>query len=467
MRVALVNTNRVRPPIAPIGLEYVAEALDAAGHTVEVLDLCWADDWLAAVASFFDDGCFGLVGVTLRNTDDCTFTTRHSFLPEFSDMVGAIRARTEAPIILGGVGFSVMPEGILSRCRADAGIWGEGEHALVELADRIHARREWLDVPNLVRREDGQWRRNPPDDSPLSALPTMTRRWVDNRRYFREGGQIGFESKRGCPGACVYCADPLAKGSKSRLRPPKAVADELENLLHQGVDHFHTCDGEFNLPPSHAVEVCEEVSRRGLGERMRWYAYCSPGLFSPDLARLMRRAGCVGINFGSDHGDRAMLERLGRDFTPEDILNAVSACREEGIAVMLDLLLGSPGETLESITRTVDLAKRAAPDCVGVAFGVRVYPGTELAKRIERGGMRSGLVGGGDPVEPVFFLEPGVADGITRWLDDLIGDDRRFLFSYPERPRTNYNYNANERLVSAIRKGFRGAYWDILRRCEG
>jgi hypothetical protein len=71
----------------------VAEALNAAGHRVEILDLCWADDGDAAIAGFFNDAGadFGLVGVTLRNTDDSVFTSRHSFLAEFAGAVNTIR----------------------------------------------------------------------------------------------------------------------------------------------------------------------------------------------------------------------------------------------------------------------------------------------------------------------------------------------------------------------------------------
>jgi radical SAM superfamily enzyme YgiQ (UPF0313 family) len=285
----------------------------------------------------------------------------------------------------------------------------------------------------------------------------MRRRWADNTRYFREGGQAGFETKRGCPGRCVYCADPVAKGDATRLRPPAAVADEIESLLQQGIDHLHTCDGEFNLPAWHAREVCAEIVRRGLARRLRWYAYCSPAPFSRELARAMRDAGCVGINFGADNGDAAMLERLGRGFTPCDIVNATRWSKEAGLAVMLDLLLGSPGETAESLTQTIELIKRADPDRAGVSVGVRLYPGTELARRLD--------IPEQYPREPLFFLEPGVAPIVFGLLDRLIGNDRRFLFFDPSKPGLNYNYNANQRLIDAIAGGHRGAYWDILRRC--
>ncbi len=479
MDVALVNTNRIQPPIAPIGLDYVAEALHAAGHHVQVLDLCWAEDVPLAIAGFFRDANFGLVGVTLRNTDDCVFTSRQSFVSEFAEMVGDIRRHTDAWIVAGGVGFSVMPEKVLGQCeqaygvRFDAGVWGEGEWALGELADRVEHGQQWRDVANLVW-HNGVWRRNPPADHCLADLPPMSRSWVDNRRYFAKGGQAGIETKRGCPCSCIYCADPLAKGAQTRTRPPTAVVDELERLLEQGIDHIHTCDSEFNLPVWHALEICHEISRRDLGQRLRWYAYCTPAPFSRELSEAMRDAGCVGVNFGVDHGDERMLRRLGRPYAPQAILDATRWCREAGMVVMLDLLLGSPGETRASLIQTIELIKRAAPDRVGISMGIRVYPGPALARlalaRPWRAGQEAtgkrttGLVGGQDPSEPLFFLEPDVAPFCFSLLDDLIGDDPRFLFFDPTKPDRNYNYNANQRLVEAIEAGYRGAYWDILRR---
>jgi hypothetical protein len=464
MRVALVNTNRIKPPIAPIGLDYLAEALDAGGHDVSLLDVCWADNCHSAITSFFRSASFDLVGVTLRNTDDCAFTSRQSFLAPFSEMVGTIRNNTDALIAVGGVGFSVMPERVLDLSQADVGVWGGGEFSITTLADRVEAGREWRTVPNLIWRRDGGWHHNPPRDPPLTTLPPMRRRWVDNLRYFREGGQAGIETKRGCPGQCIYCADPVAKGKQTRTRPPEEVVDELECLLEQGIDHVHTCDSEFNVPAWHAEAVCQEIARRRLADKLRWYAYCCPVPFSAHLAGLMRQAGCVGINFGVDNGDADMLRRLRRGFEPDDIVSAARWCREAGIATMFDLLLGSPGETRHSLRRTIELMREAAPDRVGVALGVRVYPGTRLADQVMQGEETAGLEGQDDGSEPLFFVEPKVVAVAAQLLDELIGDDPRFFFFDPGRPERNYNYNANQRLQEAIQKGYRGAYWDILRR---
>ncbi len=462
MKIALINTNRIKPVVAPIGLDYVAEALNAAGHHVKVLDLCWADDWRLAITDFFKATDFELIGITLRNTDDCTFTSRQCFLDEFVDIVDTVRRQTDGVIVLGGVGFSVMPEHVLELCRADAGLWGDGEFGLVGFAETLEKKRPWHDVSNLIWRDRGGWHRNRSETPTVANLPPMSRTWLDNPRYFHEGGQAGIETKRGCSANCIYCADPIAKGKQIRTRTPKAVVDELERLLDQGIDHIHTCDSEFNLPHQHAMQVCNEMIRRNLGDKLRWYAYCTPLAFSAEIAGLMRRAGCVGINFGADNGDEQMLRRLRRDFAPHDILNAVRWCKEAGVAVMLDLLLGSPGETRNSLVATIGLMRQAAPERVGISLGVRVYPGTGLAGLVSRGELENGLSGGSHPSEPLFYMEPAVSPFASELLDGLVGKDERFFFFDPSNPERNYNYNANQRLVDAIAKGYRGAYWDIL-----
>jgi hypothetical protein len=178
----------------------------------------------------------------------------------------------------------------------------------------------------------------------------------------------------------------------------------------------------------------------------------------------MRKAGCVGINFGADSGDTRMLKLLKRDFSPDDIINTARFCRDSGIAVMFDLLLGAPGETRQSINSTIEVMKRAGPDRVGVSMGVRIYPGTELDAWVKNGKLSQGLYGGSNQSEPLFFLEPKVAPFITDLISRLTAGDKRFLFFNPDNPDQNYNYNANDLLVNEIKKGARGAYWDILRK---
>ncbi len=134
-----------------------------------------------------------------------------------------------------------------------------------------------------------------------------------------------------------------SKGRKLRCRAPQSVVSEMEALLAQGVDCLHLCDAEFNLPASHAEDVCREIMRRGLGEKIGWYAYASPVPFSSEMAALYRKAGCRGINFGVDSADDDILRALGRDYGADDLRRTAEACHEQGLVFMYDLLLGGPG----------------------------------------------------------------------------------------------------------------------------
>ncbi len=464
MRIALINTNRIQPPIAPIGLEYVAEALHHEDHEVDILDLCWEESVDNAITRFFDQKSYDMVGLTLRNTDDCAYASRQSFINDFTEIVRKVKKATDAFMVVGGVGFSAMPETILEYCGVDVGIWGEGEYVFPQLADRIGKKLPWENLHNLIYRKEGQIYRTSTFFMSLDTLPPMERHWLDNQRYFNTGGQAGIETKRGCSRNCIYCVDPIAKGKMTRVRSPKEIVDEIHHLFRQGINYFHTCDSEFNIPEWHAVEVCKAIIDSHLRDRVRWYAYCAPVPFSRELADLMQKAGCVGINFGVDHGDPVMLKSLRRSYGPDDIVWAASYCKEAGIVTMFDLLIGAPGETKDSVTRTIELMMRANVDQVGIALGVRVYPGTELEKKLKKETVVSGLTGSFNPIEPVFFLEPKVAPFISDYIDRLVGNDQRFLFFNPDDPVKNYNYNANELLMTAIREGYRGAYWDILRK---
>ncbi|PIV57104.1 B12-binding domain-containing radical SAM protein [Candidatus Desantisbacteria bacterium CG_4_10_14_0_8_um_filter_48_22] len=462
MKVTLVNTNLMKPPVVPVGLDYLATALKQKGHDVGLLDLCMADDWKKACDGYFEKNQPDAIGVTVRNTDDCYFASRDFIMPGIKRIVNYIKTKSPAPMIAGGVGFSLMPEKALDHLDIKLGIAGEGEESLPALLDVLGKTDEYRKIPGLVRKVSGNFVRNPPRYIDLSTIKLSARDTVDNLWYFNEGGMGAVETKRGCDQNCIYCADPLAKGRICRARPPEDIADEFENLLKLGITHFHLCDSEFNLPYEHAVAVSRELADRGLGDRIRWYIYASPVPFDVNLARLMKSAGCAGINFGVDSANYSMLKTLGRNFMPSDLLYAAKTCRKQGIAVMFDLLIGGPGETRKTVSDTIKFASDCDPDRIGVAMGIRVYPGTPFADWVKSEGDRKKLHWGKTKdsgfFAPVFYLE----SDFTSCIQNLIAGDERFFF--PHARNKSYNYNNNKALVDAIKGGERGAFWDIMRR---
>jgi tryptophan 2-C-methyltransferase len=507
--LTLINTNRMMPPIAPVGLDYVAAAVRRAGTEVDLVDLCLdsdrddegapasspsdpavkqagpqtrtSDEETTAIrqrlAEYFARRQPALVGLTFRNVDDCFWPSGASFVPQLCDTVAAVRALTAAPIVLGGVGYSVFAREILERTVADFGICGDGEQAMRELLFEFRGRRRLERIGGLLWRKDGTIHANPPAWPRELSVPPE-RNAVDNAAYFRLGGQIGVETKRGCNRTCTYCIDPLAKGPVLRMRQPGEVAEEIQSLLQQGVDVLHLCDAEFNIPPDHARAVCDELVHRRLGDRVRWYAYLAVVPFDADLARRMAQAGCAGINFTSDSANAAMLATYGQPHRQEHLAAAVRLCRENGIAVMLDLLLGGPGETPETLAESIRFFQKIDPDCVGAALGVRLYPGTALADHLAAEGpvetnpsIRRRYSGPIDLVQPTFYISASLGENPARLVHDLVAGDPRFFEAEEETPAAagpdlhgDHNYNANQTLADAIAAGARGAYWDILRK---
>ena len=471
VKVLLVNTNQMKPPVVPLALDYLASALTKDSFEVELLDLCFAADVASAIDHFLAQNSVSAIAVTLRNTDDCHFGGQEFFIPRFKEITDRLKGKTSAPLILGGAGFSVMPEAILEYCGLDLGIWGEGEYSLPLLLRRIVAGEDYHQVPGLVYRVGKSFSRNRPRYLKLEDMPSPERSTVDNRRYYEEGGTGAIETKRGCAQSCIYCADPLGKGRRVRCRSPQSVADEIAALLEMGVEHFHLCDSEFNLPPAHARDICLEIIKRGLGNKVRWYAYCSPGPFDEELAVLFQKAGCAGVDFGADSGTDFMLRTLGRNFAVEDLARTAQICHCQGVVFMYDLLLGGPGETRESLRATIDTMKRLSPSRVGASIGVRVFSGTKLASLVRKQGPIAkspnlqGVVNENENFfAPIFYLSSALGADAAQYLAGLIAGDERFFSGFADAGNRDYNYNQNMVLVEAIKKGYRGAFWDILRR---
>lgn len=463
-KILLINANRMRPRVAPIGLDYVASALTAAGAEVRLFDLAFAGKaWTGALKKMLGEFSPHLIGITVRNIDDCYFLSGQFLLEPLQQLVAWLRENSYAKIVLGGVGYSIAPKALLEYLGADYGVWGDGEDVAVKLLAHLVAGREPQaeDVPGLVTQDADSLQRSELDPGRFR----LNRKLANNSKYFRMGGQIGIETKRGCTGKCIYCADPLAKGRKVRTRSPGSVANEIEELFSYGAWAFHLCDSEFNRGRQHAEQVLKEIEKRGLGEKIALYGYFSPKPFDRELAKLFAAAGGKGICFGADSGSDQILSTLKRDHSAKDLEVAVKACKQAGIKLMYDLLIGGPGETKKSLAQTIRLMKKLKPDRVGVSYGLRVYAGTELADMIENDGCAcasGSLKNNPELIFPVFYLSPELQKDGLDYLHGLVGNDPRFFLPARVAKKQNYNYSGNFFLEKLIKKGARGAYWKIL-----
>lgn len=363
MRILLISANRERlpQPVVPIGMLSVAAALGPE-HEVRVLDLCFEADPLDAVTRALDEARPEVVGVSIRNLHTNAYNGTEGLLEGYRGVVERVRAWGPAVVVLGGAGFSLRPETLLGELGADHGVVGEGERAFRGLVDALAAGQkppalvygEATSTTGAVRLGRG------PLGSDLDLLPRPARQFVD-ARYYAFDGTDNVQTKRGCAFTCAYCDYPDLEGRKVRVRDPRSVVDEvIERAQAPGVSHIFFVDSVFNVPRSHALAICRGLIERG--SPVPWVCYGSPAAFDDELVEAMARAGCQGVEIGSDTGTERMLTKLRKPFDLQAILDTRALFVRHDILDCHTFVLGALDETPDEVQQTLDFVDRLGPD---------------------------------------------------------------------------------------------------------
>jgi radical SAM superfamily enzyme YgiQ (UPF0313 family) len=341
---------------------------------------------------------------------------------------------------------------MLSLLGVEFGVIGEGEETFCLLARHLAGGGEVPDLPNLLR-QGGDARRTTRRAAPFAGDGRPARDLLDNPRYLALGGMANLQTKRGCPFRCAYCTYPHIDGGSLRLRSPADVVEELASMVEEsGLDEVFFVDDIFTWPPDHALGICEEIERRGL--RVGWTCFATPLGMTPDLARAMKRAGCRGVEFGTDTASPRLLQALGKPFPQDQIGAATRACREADLPDAHYLIFGGPGETLDTMAETFAFFDELAPRAVLAFLGIRIYPHTPLHGMA----VSDGVVGASDDLlAPRFYISPQVGAEALRAAVGLHAADR------PNWVVPGLGVRSDPALLSALRRmGCRGPLWDRL-----
>ena len=450
MKVLLVSPNieSLPDPVFPIGLAYIAAALKKNGTPYRVLDLCFENDYERAIASAMAEFAPEVIGVSLRNLDNVSYPKYTSYLSFYCRVIANIRnCSEEGIIVIGGSGFTLLPEPVLAHLDADFGIAGEGDTAFIDLIHDLEKNGlSYIPPEGRIIHVRADIREN------IDALPVADRSGFDNAAYLELGGMGNIQTKRGCPFHCIYCTYPLIEGKSVRTRSPDRVCDEIEQLIEIGVRNLFIVDNEFNYPMSHALSLCREIIQRQI--KIQWSCYANPAFITDELVAAMREAGCTGVEFGCDAAVPEMLVSLGKNFSVSDIQQASRICRNAGMAFCHSLLLGGPGETMDSVRRTCETICGTRPTAVVCMVGIRVFPNTRMAKVAAE----EGFVGSApDFLEPVFYLSPAVETEILPFIENFSRDNPTWIFP-------GLQINMNGHLQKKMRRfGVRGPLWERMK----
>ncbi len=408
MKVLLISANKERAPfpVYPIGLDYLAGALQP-DHEVRLLDLIDKDAVAAVPLEIkgFQPDCIGL---SIRNIDNSEATDSKSYIDEYKEIAQIIRGVTRVPLILGGAGFSLFPERLLSELRADCGIAGEGER-LSGLLDAIEKGFDPKKVPGVICPEDVFNRPQPWDGDIKRELPENT---ASYSFYIQNSGMLNLQTKRGCPFKCIYCTYPVIEGSLIRKADPALCAEEAVGLKERGAKYIYIADSVFNSDYEHCIKIADEFIRAKLD--IPWGGFFAPLKNQEDLYQRLKDAGLTHCEFGTESLSEHMLATYRKPFTVGDVFSAHESAKKAGIHVCHYFLLGGPGETAESIEETLDNAGRLESAAFFFFCGIRIYPGTGLYNIALA---ESRISPDDDLLKPVFYCSDSIS---TSEIEDMI-----------------------------------------------
>lgn len=283
-----------------------------------------------------------------------------------------------AKIVLGGVHATEKPEEAINHNFVDFVIRGEGEFAFVELVSG----KKLSEINGLTYKENGRIIHNPEREliKDLDVLPMAAYDLLPIDRYFPAVGSyrnlpaISMVTSRGCPGKCTFCYQPF--GSLIRQRSPKKIFEEVQYLVkNYGIREICFYDDNFTTLKPRIREFCQMLIDNKV--KITWSCFSRVDWADLNLLKIMKQAGCHQIMYGIESGDQQILDNIGKYTSPDKIRKAIQWTKESKIDVRAAFIFGNPGETEETMKKTIDFAIELDPE-VAIFNVVVPNPGTKM-----------------------------------------------------------------------------------------
>ena len=359
--------------IPPIGLAYVAAALEDAGHRIGLVDgiAQWSDKFYSAT---YGGRLLGINGGTTqaiaeavpRDTEivgiSCMFM--HQW-PLVRDLIADIRKQMPTcTIVLGGEHATGAAELILHQSSADFVVLGEGEETVVELVNALQQKQVRFDnIAGLAIRNPDPARTRP--RARIRSTPTAARpAWhlVDVEVYMRRklfhgpslGKSMPIMATRGCPYQCTFCTSPQMWTTTWLARDPKDVVDEMRQYYFKyGATDFQFVDLTAILKRSWILEFCDALNQAKLpGITWQLPSGTRSEAIDNDVAKRLVESGCKVMTYAPESGSTRILKQIKKKVHLPRMYKSIRAARQAGMTVECFVILGFPGETMRDVLAT-------------------------------------------------------------------------------------------------------------------
>ena len=297
-------------------------------------------------------------------------------------------------IVLSGLDMNIRsPEFLKKNSFIDFVLVGEYEFTLLGLVNCLKNKDNLNKVLGLIYRNKDKIiinKKRPLGD--VNKLPWPLREQLPMRKYHDCPGGIPQPSvqvlaSRGCPYRCIFCAWPqiMYHGSNYRARDPVDVVDEMEFLVRKkGFKSVYFDDDTFNIGRERMFKICDEIKKRKLN--VPWAIMARADLMDKELLDEMKSAGLYAIKYGIESAVQKLVDNANKDLDLKKAEEMIKYTNKIGIKTHLTFMFGLPGETNETIQKTIDFALKMNPE--SVQFSITTpFPGTSYYKELDKRSM--------------------------------------------------------------------------------
>jgi len=288
-----------------------------------------------------------------------------------------LKHNTTAKIAIFGVHATYFADELIREDYIDYVILNDPELPSLRIASGDKER-----VEGVVYKSNEKIVHIPPKDRKISSFNIPAWDLVDLEKYkipIKKKKYVLVFTARGCPFGCTFCVVPFYYGKKIRVREISEIIEELK-VVSRYVDEvfFHT--DLFTFKKDYVVKLCEEIIREKIN--IRWICNSRVDTFDREMAKIMKKAGCWMVSFGIESGSQEVLDLCQKKITLDQSRKAVQIAREEGLISIGHFVLGTPGETPDTIRQTLHFSKELDPDFAEFYIATP-FPGSHLFEKVK------------------------------------------------------------------------------------
>ena len=360
----------------PLGLGYLASVLERAGFSVKIIDMSPLRMELGDLEEEIMLTKPSIIGISFM-------TNQYRIAVEIASLAKEVKPGT--PVIVGGPHASALPHEILQEGPVDFVVIGEGENTMLELVPvLLNGVPEFDHIAGIAYRKDNSIIRTGFREfiQDLDSLPFPAWHLLPVERYCvpSTGGDpnqrvFSLITSRGCPAQCTFCDSHTIFGRRFRDRSAKNIFDEIVYLKDSfGATQFDFADDTITINKQRIYDFCNLILEHDL--KITWMCNARVTTVKKDMLELMRRAGCVRMDFGVESGDPKVLKAMKKGISLKAAKLAHKWAHEVGMTTGSFVMVGNVGEDLSSVEKTARLMEDINSD-ISVSIATP-FPGTEL-----------------------------------------------------------------------------------------